>query len=194
MSPQASPLVVVLKRPDADGHHRLRLAVDYRWVNKFTELTVPNLEDMGDLIQAVGNSRLISYFYANSGSHQTPVKESDRWLTSFVCDLGQFQCLRTPFARRNSGTTFVRAVQLVLQSHRAFVKSYVDGMAVHSDTCSQHLNDVERYLKAIKEAGFTSGIKKCEFAKPYVRYIGHVIGSGERRVDPTKVETVRALR
>jgi hypothetical protein len=33
-SPQASPLVVVLKQPDANGHRGIRLAVDYRWVNK----------------------------------------------------------------------------------------------------------------------------------------------------------------
>ena len=89
-SPQASPLVVVLKQPDAAGTRKLRLAVDFRWVNKYTEPTVSNIGDMNELIQAVGNSRFISIFDANSGYHQTIVKESDRWLTSFVCDLGQF--------------------------------------------------------------------------------------------------------
>ena len=90
-SPQASPLVVVLKQPDAAGTRKLRLAVDFRWVNKYTEPSVPNVGDIGELIQAVGNSRFISIFDANSGYHQTLVKESDRWLTSFVCELGQFQ-------------------------------------------------------------------------------------------------------
>jgi len=89
-SPQASPLVVVLKQPDAEGKRKLRLAVDYRWVNKYTEPTVPNIGNIGELIQAVGRCRYISLFDANSGYHQTLVKESDRWLTSFVCNLGQF--------------------------------------------------------------------------------------------------------
>jgi len=193
-SPQASPLVVVLKQPDAEGKRKLRLAVDYRWVNKYTEPTVPNIGDIGELIQAVGRCRYISLFDANSGYHQTLVKESDRWLTSFVCDLGQFQWLCTPFGMRNSGTTFVRALQQVLQHIRAFTKSYIDDMAVHSDNWQQHLVDVEVYLNNIKQSGFTLGIKKCEFARPYLKYIGHVIGSGERRVDPAKVETVRGLR
>ena len=84
----------MLKQPHADGHRGVRLAIDFRWVNKFTEPTVANLDDIGELIQEVGSSCFISVFDANSGYHQTLVKESDRWLTSFVCNLGQFQWIR----------------------------------------------------------------------------------------------------
>ena len=141
----------------------------------------------------MGGSNFISLFDANSGYHQTLVRESDRWLTSFVCDLGQFQWRRTSFGMRNSGTTFVRALQQVLQHVRAFTKSYIDDMAAHSNSWQQHISDVEAYLKAMKKSGFTLGLKKCEFAKSHLKYVGHIIGSGERRVDPAKVETVRSL-
>ena len=132
-------------------------------------------------------------FDANSGYHQTVVAESDRWLTSFVCELGQFQWVRTPFGMRNSGTTFVKSIQCALQNLRAFTKSYVDDMAVHSSEWNQHLKDVQLYLNAMRDNGFTLGINKCEFAKPKVKYIGHIIGSGERRVDPGKIKTVQEL-
>jgi len=56
------------------------------------------------------------------------------------------------------------------------------------------LIDIETYLNTMREFGFTLGIQKCEFAKPQVKYVGHVIGSGERRVDPTKIETIRGLQ
>ena len=193
-SPQASPLVMVLKQPNADGHRGVRLAIDFRWINKFTEPTVANLDDIGELIQEVGSSCFISVFDANSGCHHTLVKESDRWLTSFVCNLGQFQWIRTPFGMRNIGSTFTRALQKVLQPIRAFTKSYVDDMAVHSSNWEAQLHDIDVFLHAMKQSGFTLGIKKCSFAKPQVKYIGHLIGSGERRVDPAKVETVRRLR
>jgi len=58
---------VELKQPDVDGHRGIRLAIDYRWVNKYSESTVNNLEDIGELIQDVGNSRFISVFDPNSG-------------------------------------------------------------------------------------------------------------------------------
>jgi hypothetical protein len=193
-SPQASSLVVVLKQPDVAGLRKLRLAIDFRWVNKYTEPTVPNIGDINELIQVVGNSNFISLFDANSGYHQTVVAESDRWLTSFVCELGQFQWVRTPFGMRNSGTTFVKSIQCSLQNLRAFTKSYVDDMAVHSSEWNQHLKDVQLYLNAMRDNGFTLGINKCEFAKPKVKYIGHIIGSGERRVDPGKIKTVQELQ
>ena len=31
---------------------------------------------------------------------------------------------------------------------------------------------------------------KCEFAHSFVKYLGHVVGSGELRVDPDKVPAV----
>ena len=31
---------------------------------------------------------------------------------------------------------------------------------------------------------------KCEFARSCVKYLGHVVGSGELRVDPDKVSAV----
>ena len=31
---------------------------------------------------------------------------------------------------------------------------------------------------------------KCEFDWPYVKYLGHMVGSGELRVDPDKVSAV----
>ena len=31
---------------------------------------------------------------------------------------------------------------------------------------------------------------KCEFARSHVNYLGHVVGSGESRVDPDKVSAV----
>ena len=33
-------------------------------------------------------------------------------------------------------------------------------------------------------------MKKCEFGKPHVKYVGHVVGSGELRVDSDKVAAV----
>jgi hypothetical protein len=86
-----------------------------------------------------------------------------------------------------SGDTFVRAVRQVLQPIRDISKSYVDDMAVHSDFWADHLHDIDRFLTAIKRSGFTLGLRKCDFARPYIKYIGHLIGSGKRGVDPEKV-------
>ena len=55
------------------------------------------------------------------------------WLTSFVCDKGQVQCLMTPFIMRNSETMFICTLQQVLE-------------LVYSDTWQQHLIAVSVYF------------------------------------------------
>jgi RNase H-like domain found in reverse transcriptase/Reverse transcriptase (RNA-dependent DNA polymerase) len=193
-SPQASPLVVVLKAKDKDGNRAVRLAIDYRYVNKHTAPSVSPLEDISEIIQQVGKSNFISSFDTKSGYHQCLVRPEDRWLTSFICNDGQFQWTRTPFGMRSSGSTFVRAVKGVLSNIRDYTKSYVDDMAVHSDSFNDHLHHVDRYLYTMKSAGFTLELKKSEFVKPKIRFVGHIIGSGNRSVDPEKVAAVHELK
>jgi hypothetical protein len=155
---------------------------------------VAPLEDMVEIIQKVGASKFISLFDAKSGFHQFIVNPQDRWLTSFICDDGQFQWTRTPFGMRSSGTTFVRGVKEILRPVKQFTKSYVDDMAVHSESWKQHLRHIAGYLTVIKTSGLTLGLKKCEFAKPEIKFVGHVIGSGYRRADPEKVTAIKQLK
>jgi hypothetical protein len=142
-SPMASPIVCILnKSVGPDGKRDVRIAIDYRYVNKFTEPSIAPLEDMAEIIQKAGASKFITLSDAQSGFHQFLVNPKDRWLTSFICDDGQFQWTRTPFGMRLSGTTFVRGVKEILRPIRDFTKSYVDDMAVHSDSWDLHLHHI----------------------------------------------------
>jgi hypothetical protein len=187
VSPQVSPLVCVLKPKDKDGHQAIRTCVDYRYVNKFTKNSASVLEDISTIIQEVGKSQYISKFDANSGYHQCPVRPTDRWLTAFVHGTSVYQWCRTPFGMKTSGDTYVRSLRRILQPVQEFTKSYVDETAVYSNTWSEHLAHLRRYLQLIKDSGFTLGLRKCEFAKPSITFLGHIIGSGKRNIDPSRV-------
>ena len=98
-----------------------------------------------------------------------------------------------PFGMKNSGCTFVRAVQQIIEPIKAFTESYVDDISVFSGSWQQHLKETKSFLHTIRKSGLTLGIKKCQFAKPEVVYVGHVIGSGKRRPDPSKVAAVHSI-
>jgi len=57
-SPMASPLVCILK--GKDGCDGIRLAVDYRYVNKFTVDDAYPLLDIQSIYQSVSKSTMIS--------------------------------------------------------------------------------------------------------------------------------------
>lgn len=131
---------------------------------------------------------------AASGYHQCPKRAQDQWLSAFVCNDGLYEWTRVPFEMRSSGCTFVRAVREIIEPIKEFTEAYVDDMAVGSNSWSQHIECIKRFLSEIRASGLTLNIRKCTFAKGEVKFVGHLIGSGRRRADPEKVATVYALR
>ena len=191
-SPMASPLVCVLK--GKNGCDGVRLAVDYRYVNRFTEGDAFPVQDISSLIQRIGKAKYITTCDAKSGYYQTPVHPSHRWLTAFVCDEGLFEFTRTPFGMKSSSATFVHAIQEILKPIKDFTDTYVDDMAVFSDQWYLHLRDLEEYLKVIQSSEITLTLRKCRFAQREVKFCGELVGSGKRRANPEKLSVVQEIQ
>jgi len=182
-SPMASPIVCVAKR---DGG--VRLAVDYRYLNKYTIGDAYPMTTIDEIVRSVGRGRFISTFDAKSGYWQIPVEPEDRWLTAFVTHDGLYEWVRMPFGLKNAGATFVRAVRSVLQPMRSCADSYIDDMAVGSIDWRNHMSHVRQFLCIMRVAGITLNLAKCEFGKPRVKFVGRIVGSGTHHPDPERVE------
>jgi len=91
---------------------------------------------------------------------------------------------------RSSGSTFVRTLEQILKPVQKFTASYVDDMSVYSLAWKEHMEHLEKFLHAIKMSGFTLNLKKCTFALPEVKFVGQIIGSGYRRADSVKIQTM----
>jgi hypothetical protein len=74
-------------------------------------------------------------------------------------------------------------MQKLLAPVKDFAGSYVDHLAVFSNTWEEHLMHIDRTLQRVKESGITLTIKKSEFAKLEVKFCNQIIGSGRRRMD-----------
>jgi hypothetical protein len=156
-SPQTSPMVCIMKgKTVTDG---VRLAFDFRWVNQFTEDTAYPIGDITDLIHKVGQARFISLFDAKSGYWQTPIRKDQRYLTSFVCEEGQFAWNRTPFGLKNAGYTYVKALKQILEPVKRCTASYIDEVAVYTNTWATHMKMLDKFLQVIRQSGITFNFK-----------------------------------
>jgi len=70
----ARPLVCVLK--GENGCDGVRLAVDYRYVNRFTRNDAYPLPHLSSIFQRICNSRIISIFDCKQGYHQIREEEN----------------------------------------------------------------------------------------------------------------------
>ena len=78
----ASPLVCILK--GRDGKAGVRLAIDYRYINRYSLKDAYVMPNISDLIQKVGSANFITTADCRSGYWQLLVSPTDRWLTSFT--------------------------------------------------------------------------------------------------------------
>jgi len=81
-----------------------------------------------------------------------------------------------------------------LQPIKEFADFYVDDISVFSNQCQSHLTYLERFLQVVKDSGFTLNLKKTCLAQNQVKFLGHIIGSGQRRADPDKVKVVHEMK
>ena len=130
-SEMGSPIICVLK--GKDGKDGVRIAVDYRYLNKYCEGDAYPMPDIPDLIQRVGQARYITLCDIRSADHQLAVKPDHQWLTAFVWDGGLYEYTRAPFGQKGSGNTFLRAVQQILQPIKKFTFSFADDLSVYSN-------------------------------------------------------------
>ena len=86
-------------------------------------------------------------------------------------------------------------IERVLQPIREFVSSFVDDMAVCTETkWEDHIRHIPLFLLQIHKCGLTLTLKKSQFAQPYVKFCGRIVGSGTHRVDPARRESILLLK
>ena len=72
----------------------------------------------------------------------------------------------------------------------SFVLVYLDDILVFSTTEDEHKQHLRLVFQKLREHKLQAKLKKCDFGKPRVKYLGHVVGSGEVHVDQDKVAAI----
>ena len=71
-----------------------------------------------------------------------------------------------------------------------FVLVYLDDILVFSNTEDEQESHLCKVFDQLRKHKLRAKLKKCEFGKTHMKYLGHVVGSGELSVDRDKVAAV----
>ena len=101
--------------------------------------------------------------------------------TTFISEFGKFEYLAMPMGLKNAGSTLQRMMDKVLEGligEICFV--YLDGIIIFSEDIESHEERVKQVLDRLKTNGLLIKLKKCEFIKPSIRFLGHIISHGSQ--------------
>ncbi|KAJ9517709.1 hypothetical protein QJQ45_004021 [Haematococcus lacustris] len=187
-SPYGAPVLFVEKR---DG--TLRMCVDYRALNKLTvrdRYPLPRIDDLFDKLQG---KTIFNSLDLQSGYHQIRITPEDVPKTAFVTPEGQFQYKVLSFGLTNAPATFQRVMNRVFEKQlkEGFVLVYLDDILVMSSSPEEHAMHLKEVLQVMKDNQLYAKLSKCDFNRPELKFLGHIVGRQGIAVDPAKVQVIK---
>ena len=71
------------------------------------------------------------------------------------------------------------------------VVHFFDDICVYSITLNEHVQTIEKLFEKLRQANLALQPEKCEFLKPEINYLGHIISSHGLKPNPDKLKAVK---
>jgi hypothetical protein len=189
-SPWTSP-VTLAKKKGAD----YRFCIDYRKLNNVTKKDSYPLPKIDELLKRYKTARWFSSLDLAAGYHQIEMEEKDKEKTAFICLQGLFEYNVMPFGLTNAPVTFQRMIDKTLKEYIGeFVIVYLDDIMIYSKSFEEHIEHIEKVLKKLKEIDAIIKLKKCEFGKRNIEFLGHIVGKDGLQPEVKKVEKIKNMK
>jgi hypothetical protein len=95
------------------------------------------------------------------------------------------------FGLCNAPTTYMDVMNDVFRPFLDdFVIVYLDYILIFSWTWDEHVRHVKQVLDTLRREKLYVKLSKCEFGKTALVYLGHVVGGGQLKIDPSKIDVI----
>ena len=96
-----------------------------------------------------------------------------------------------PFGLTNAPATFQRLMESCLGDlHPKYCIIYLDDIIIFSKTPGEHLRRLQSVFEKLDEAGLRLKPGKCEFFRPQLEYLGHVVLKEGIETNPKKIAAI----
>lgn len=181
----ATPLVPVVK-----GNGKIRVCADYKvTVNRFMQDVkhpLPRIEELFAALQ--GGENFTKLDFANA-YNQLELTETTKKLLCWSTHRGIYKPNRLPFGTKPACSIFQKIVEKVLLGIPGVI-NFLDDIVVTGRNREEHLGNLRSVFDKLSKAGFRLNLKKCDFFKPEIKYLGHIINKEGLHKDPGKIQAV----
>jgi hypothetical protein len=95
------------------------------------------------------------------------------------------------FGLCNSATNFMHVKNDVFRPFLDdFLIVYLDDIIVFRGTWDEHVRHVNQVLDSLQRENMYVKMSKCEFGKIALVDLGHIVGGGQLKIDPSKIEVM----
>jgi hypothetical protein len=157
---------------------------------------IPNkypLPLISDLIHNLSGKKWYTKFDICWGYNNVHIKEGDEWKAAFKTSKGLFEPTVMFFGLTNSPTTFQIMADDGLKeeiTHGDF-NIYMDDGVIHTDgTLKEHEEYCHHVFSKLEQMDLYLKPEKCLFSQREIEYLGMIVGNGQVKMDPVKVQGI----
>jgi len=111
--------------------------------------------------------------------------------TAFRTPQGHYQFRVLSFGLTNAPATFQATMNSIFSQQLGnFMLIYLDDILVFSKTPGEHAEHLRIVLDILRCNDLYAKLFKCEFSKPELQFLGHIVGRQGIRVDPAKTAVI----
>ena len=126
-----------------------------------------------------------------SGYHQVRIKDEDIHKIAFRTRYGHHEFVVLPFGLTNAQATFMCLMNSVFSKYLdKFVYVFLDGILIYSKNEEEHEEHLRLVLELITEHKLYAKLRKCDFYRDIIHYLGYIISTEGIAVDPGKIESI----
>lgn len=187
-SPWSNPLVLVTKK---DGS--LRVCLDSRKLNSVTVKDSYPLPYISRILSNLRDAKFLSSIDLSQSFFQILLEPSSREKTAFVVPgRGLFEFIRMPFGITNAPAELQRLSDTLFGPELDDnIMCFLDDLILISKDFDSHISLLEKVHLILKNAGLTINLKKSEFCKERLKYLGYVVDKDGLHTDPAKLEIIK---
>ena len=185
-SNHASAIVLVRKK-----NGDLRMRIDYRALNNKTIKDAHPLPRIMESLDAMTGAQYFTTLDLQSAYNQVQMEPDDQHKTAFTTPFGLYEFTRMPYGLCNAAATFQRLMQMTFSAEMfEILLVYLDDIVIFSKSIEEHLERLDAVFTKLRQFGLKLELKKCNFFKKEVLYLGHLIGADGVATDPSKIAVV----
>ena len=194
-SPYVAPLHLVPKKKS------WRPVGDYRALNKTTVRDTYPLPFLHDFSLSLHGTAVFSRLDLKDAFFQIPISKEDIPKTCVTTPFGAFEFTRMNFGLCGAAQSFQRFIDGILSdlkvpnpdgsTRNPLIFAYIDDILIASADIEQHKEDLDTLFKQLAEYGLKLNVRKCEFFKSSIDFLGHTLSKDGMSPMQEKVSAVR---
>ena len=150
-------------------------------------MTIKNcypLPRIDDLFDQVGGAKIFFNIDLQSEYHQVRIQDEYIPKTAFCTRYGHYEFVVMSFRLTNAPANFMCMMNNIFSKYLdKFVLVFIDDILVYSKNKEEHEEHLHIVLRVLREHQLYSTFSKCDFYKPQIQYLGHIISEAGIDVD-----------